>query len=362
MLEEIPIAEQYVFTSMRYDAGNLKSGPIKRNSFNSGKAHNPPCTNCPDASVSAYLMKYHYERLICAADHLGWYNMDKTLKGPVELFNRVEKAVAEHKRKSGNKCPFKVRVCLRHNGKVEFGIDPILSPKPALLFPETFELNKQSHSAGTTKPIFKVVLDVLPTRNTAYTRDKTYYRTMYNYARHCAGIQSYQDAKEVLLYNKDNFIMDGSITTPYFHRDGKWVTPHNDCGGQQGTTRRWAIEHGLCYVGYVPIDSLRRGEIIWLSNGVKGFFTARVLVSRDVSRPPSIDLTDSSEGENLSPASSRSSVAVVPALPQSPVITHDEEIREDEVEARRKYPAAEGSDTFRNEAFSLDVFDKSLKL
>jgi hypothetical protein len=69
-------------------------------------AQNPVC--CPD-SKAAYLIKYHYERLVTAADHLGWYDTNKRLKGPVDLFNRIQTAVAEHKKKTGNKCPFKVR-------------------------------------------------------------------------------------------------------------------------------------------------------------------------------------------------------------------------------------------------------------
>ena len=95
MLDEIPIQEQYVFTSLRYD------GSMKRN------AQNPVC--CPD-SKAAYLIKYHYERLVTAADHLGWYDTSKRLKGPVDLFNRIQTAVTEHKKKTGNKCPFKVCV------------------------------------------------------------------------------------------------------------------------------------------------------------------------------------------------------------------------------------------------------------
>jgi len=93
MLDEIPIEDQYVFTSLRYD------GSMKRNS------QNPVC--CPD-SKAAYLIKYHYERLVTAADHLGWYDTNKRLKGPVDLFNRIQTAVTEHKKKTGNKCPFKV--------------------------------------------------------------------------------------------------------------------------------------------------------------------------------------------------------------------------------------------------------------
>jgi len=113
MMDEIPLEDQYVFTSMRYDGNAMKPGMIKRHSSMSGQGNgnaslNPVCANCPDAGKSAYLMKYHYDRLVAAADHLGWYDTAKILKGPVDLFKRIETAVAEHKKKTGNKCPFKV--------------------------------------------------------------------------------------------------------------------------------------------------------------------------------------------------------------------------------------------------------------
>ena len=188
---------------------------------------------------------------------------------------------------------------------------------------------------------------------------------MYNYARHCASIQSYQDAKEVLLFNKDQFIMDGSITTPYFFRDGKWITPHMECGGQQGTTRRWAIDQGFCNAGFVSRESLRSNEIIWLSNGVKGFFTARVLVADDgISRSPSHDSRSSSGFSEASKTSSRSSIA----LHNLNMQTHDEgngeeqDCEDDIEEVRRKYPPAKDADAFRKSAFALDVFEKGFKL
>lgn len=252
-------------------------------------------------------------------------------------------------------------MCLRHNGKIEIGVEPILSSKPPLLFPQTLDLSKQTHCAGTSKPIFKVVLDVLPTRSSTYTRDKTHYRTMYNYARVCAGIQSYQDAKEVLLYNKDDTIMDCSITTPYFFRDGKWVTPHTDCGGQQGTTRRWAIDQGFCEAGFVQTKAIQHGEIIWLSNGVKGFFTARVVVpDLTLSRPPSYDSRTSSGFTSDSERSAASSMSSVEDTPH--VSTHADEDYEDDNEPRRKYAPVKDAHIFRKNAFSLDVFERALKL
>ena len=76
---------------------------------------------------------------------------------------------------------------------------------------------------------------------------------------------------EVLLVNRDEEVMEGCISTPYFKRGVNWITPQESCGGNLGTTRRWAVEKGLCQLGVVEIGSVKDGEIIVLSNGVKGF-------------------------------------------------------------------------------------------
>lgn len=65
--------------------------------------------------------------------------------------------------------------------------------------------------------------------------------------------------------------MEGSITTPYFARAGKWVTPPAAHGGNIGTTRRWALETGLCSEMAVLRSDVKAGEVVWLSNGVRGW-------------------------------------------------------------------------------------------
>jgi len=71
--------------------------------------------------------------------------------------------------------------------------------------------------------------------------------------------------------NQEGEITEGSITTPYFFRNGHWITPRASCGGNIGTTRRWAIQQGLCIEGVVNIEEVKVGETVWLSNGVRGF-------------------------------------------------------------------------------------------
>lgn len=71
--------------------------------------------------------------------------------------------------------------------------------------------------------------------------------------------------------NLSEEIMEGSISTPYFQRGKNWVTPAARQGGNVGTTRRWAMEKGLCIEGVVERRSVKVGEVVWLSNGVRGW-------------------------------------------------------------------------------------------
>ena len=73
--------------------------------------------------------------------------------------------------------------------------------------------------------------------------------------------------------------MEGSITTPFFNRCGRWITPAESCGGNLGTTRRWALKQGLCEEGHIDKNSIQKaslGDIVLLSNGVRGFGWGRI--------------------------------------------------------------------------------------
>jgi len=89
----VPDEDTYVFTSLRYDP-NAK--PHKSN---------PEC--CKEAR-HVYLFKYHFDRLREAADNRMWFDVDRRLKKPLDLFNRVNNAAIEYEEKHGKKGPYKV--------------------------------------------------------------------------------------------------------------------------------------------------------------------------------------------------------------------------------------------------------------
>ena len=80
----------------------------------------------------------------------------------------------------------------------------------------------------------------------------------------------------MLLVNHSDEIMEGTITTPYFYREGEWITPSVACGGHLGVTRRWALAAGLCKEGVVMAEEITVEEQVILSNGVRGFGWGKV--------------------------------------------------------------------------------------
>jgi 4-amino-4-deoxychorismate lyase len=104
---------------------------------------------------------------------------------------------------------------------------------------------------------------------------------MYATARSRAGIKSFQEHAEVVLVNPAGELMEGSVTSVYFFRDGKWVTPPVTSGGQIGTTRRWLMEQGHCIEGVIEAKSLQDGEMCWISNGLRGLILCRYISNRE---------------------------------------------------------------------------------
>lgn len=130
---------------------------------------------------------------------------------------------------------------------------------------------------------YEIWVDTAPTGQTNHTSFKSSLRECYNNSRQRALPVPSDMTQEVLLFNGNGLITEGSVLTPYFYRNRKWITPaveSSDVGGQQGTTRRWALERGLAEEGQVERRSIRVGERVWLSNGVRGFGWGRIMATK----------------------------------------------------------------------------------
>jgi len=71
---------------------------------------------------------------------------------------------------------------------------------------------------------------------------------------------------------------EGELRTPFPGRWGHSVRSAKvGSGGQRGTTRRWALGKGLCMEEPVLVETVKVGEGVWVSNGVRGFGFGRVV-------------------------------------------------------------------------------------
>ncbi|KAI9823191.1 MAG: hypothetical protein M1832_002635 [Thelocarpon impressellum] len=123
---------------------------------------------------------------------------------------------------------------------------------------------------------WRVYLDSEPTVPSDFTRMKTTSRDMYSAARARTGVGSSPGATEVILINPGDQLMEGSVTSVYFWREGRWVTPPTSSGAQAGTTRRWLLERALCVEEAIDAGAVRGGEECYISNGVRGWIRGRV--------------------------------------------------------------------------------------
>ncbi|KAL2113827.1 hypothetical protein VUR80DRAFT_2219 [Thermomyces stellatus] len=254
-----------LFTSLRYDPAltAAHNNPVLAHA--GWNFRNPsPC----------YMLDLHRDRMLRAARHWGWDKAVRVLSGDEGL--QTLGRLAEEELKGDG--PARVRVFVNEKGELRLDRAPERERNLGELFPARLAPPGEEEGEG---PTWEVVLDDAGTDKSEFTHYKTTKREMYNLARERKGIQLGQ-LKEVLITGPDGVVMEGSITTPYFWREGRWVTPRvgatigdEGCGGQDGTTRRWALESGLAVEGVVEARQLVDGELVWLSNGAKGFIKGR---------------------------------------------------------------------------------------
>jgi 4-amino-4-deoxychorismate lyase len=240
-----------------------------------------------------YMLDYHRDRMLKAASYWGWDEAVAAIEGASGLA-RLESFVTEQLGQDTSDQPRRVKVLLSREGHL--GLESSVVPATSLtnLFPKQLG-ERDDHSSADSRdsplgqlglsPPYVVHLDAPLTRRSEYTHYKTTKRDMYDQARERAGLKPTDATQEVLIVDEaTGCIMEGSLTTPYFFRGGRWVTPpvarefsaDGGSGGQDGTTRRWALERGLAVEEEIKARDVADGEAVWLSNGVRGFVYGKV--------------------------------------------------------------------------------------
>ncbi|KAJ2899517.1 putative aminodeoxychorismate lyase [Zalerion maritima] len=263
-----------LFTSLRYDKVllDVPTLGIKNAGWNLSNAS------------ALYMLDFHRDRMLRAATFWGWTGAIDAITGD-EGLQRLMEYVSGIVTKAGTQnTPQRIKVVLSKDGELSHETSPAGAIDLANLFPARLPpsglTRADSEAADPLKePIFEVAVDTIQTDPSEFTHFKTTKRRMYDGARSRGNI-AVTDNKEVLIVNvHDNTIMEGSVTTPYFWRGGRWVTPpvsrgydpNSGSGGQDGTTRRWSLERNIAAEEPVTADSLVNGEECWISNGVRGF-------------------------------------------------------------------------------------------
>lgn len=204
---------------------------------------------------------------------------------------------------------------------------PTFQPSPltggALTLGPTDELPSPASESPPPPPEYHLRLDTQPTPTSSFTSLKTTVREQYDAARSRALPVNPAGAPyaEVILYNSTDELTEGTLTTIYVFRGGRWVTPpvgvpageftaqvlkdaegesvdldegelrrpfagrwgHSvrsakvGAGGQRGTSRRWALKKGFCMEEPISVGTVEVGEGVWISSGVRGFAFGRVV-------------------------------------------------------------------------------------
>ena len=224
-----------------------------------------------------YLLPYHQDRLANAARQFNWQNALFYLEKDLDKFHSTLDSFIPDRTK-----PWRLRIVIENKATPTAGLTVEANPTPPIDPRQLLLPLAGTHSAQAS--VWRVYVDSQPTVPSAFTTHKTTAREYYTAARHRAGIMSPQEQAEVLVVNPAGEVMGGSITTPYFRRRGspasgpEWVTPPLECGGNAGTTRRYALAQGFCTEEVMPAAGLVDGEQCWLSNGVRGFMRGIVVL------------------------------------------------------------------------------------
>ncbi|KIW43501.1 uncharacterized protein PV06_04598 [Exophiala oligosperma] len=231
------------------------------------------------------LLSFHCERFRAAAHAFNWISASQELD-KATFIHRLEQAVEEAT--SSNPQPstgkiqdIRVRILIDREGKISAESVPMGGER--LLEALTTDTFHQLPANGPPPSISRddrcssISVDSAPTTPVLYTLHKTTHRNPYDLARERAKISKSPPGEcEVLLFNPRQEIMEASLCTVYFYRNGKWIVPSSETGGMNSATKLWALDEGFCTEGIVKLEGVKQGEIVWLSNALRGFFLGRI--------------------------------------------------------------------------------------
>ncbi|KAJ6441428.1 aminodeoxychorismate lyase [Purpureocillium lavendulum] len=242
-----------------------------------------PSLQQPALSLPYYLLPFHLARLRGAAEAFNLNKVQELLRDDVSALALLRRAVDDAV--PDTTTPWRVNVRFTPDAQVTSsatGIPPLRNNIMSLPDTDALPAFLQQEVRRRGLKHWDVVIDTEPTPASLFTGHKTSAREMYNAARDRAGLVSYDEPKEILLWNESGEVTEGSITTVYLWRKAsgtgapRLVTPPLACGPNASSTRRYALSKGLCGEEAVKLEDLHDGDEIWLSHASDGFFPGRV--------------------------------------------------------------------------------------
>lgn len=249
MPSSLPNQDFMIITALRYDPLLLTS-----------EENSQPTLNFISPSPF-YMLRYHRDRLLEAAQHFEFENVVEKLQDGKALHETLLQQIENLKERGGQDEALKVRVLFDKNGKMTVEISVVPPVSLATLFPSSFDppnASMQPHPAKVEQKPFKpspltggalslgptdslsshsqstpasaewhLRLDKEPTPSSPFTLLKTTVREIYNNSRARALPTNPNNPTkvEVLMYNECSELTEGSTTSLYLFRGGYWVTP-----------------------------------------------------------------------------------------------------------------------------------------
>ncbi|KAF8324312.1 aminotransferase class IV-domain-containing protein [Cantharellus anzutake] len=249
--------EFYLLSSIRYDT-EMEWRPSKQADSDLDV----------DFDTPLFLISYHLDRLRRAADAFGWDKAAESLSGDGAL-SRFRTA-CEEAVTNGPHPISQIRYLVNKDGDHRLEVSPI-GRRPFDLLNISSRAPREFTTWPTQyAPILDIYLDPVPTPSSNFTSYKTTIRDHYNEARERARINSPSAAVEVILYNEEGKITEGSLRNIAVFRNGSWVTPPLSTGCLGGVVRSWMIKHGRVREAEIMIGELIVGEWVLISNAVEG--------------------------------------------------------------------------------------------
>jgi 4-amino-4-deoxychorismate lyase len=239
-----------------------------------------------------FLLQFHLDRLISAAEIHGWTDVQSSLTYP-KLKTLCFEAVSLQKDSDAFKvlviplrpsigtynaqCLIQIRITVSEKGEIQVAASPLPTrfqsdPTSLSLFHPFF------HSQNPPISLVRIYVDRLPTKPSIFTRTKTTFRQFYDHIkiRNQSILSSPLDSSsdsDVLMYNQDGEITETTVFNVAFYRNSQWSTPPTTTGCLPGVMRRSLLESGRIHedgLNVLKKDSVHRDEWVLLFNGVQG--------------------------------------------------------------------------------------------